>query len=108
VRGGGAFTPPWSWSGVVNFGYLVHWQGGGAEERVVVGKSFEFERCGPSGRGKRESDSDAEPPSLFSWSSGHLPGLSNWASWSQTWGAEWGSESGVVGSMMVSKVQFVS
>jgi len=62
VRGDGAFTPSWSRSGVVSFGYLVPGQCGGAGEGVVRGRSFEFERCGPSGRGKRESDSDAEPP----------------------------------------------
>ena len=87
VKGGGAFTPSWSGSGVVSFGYLVHGQGGGAGEGVVRGRLFEFERCGPSCRGKRESDSVAEPPSLVSRSSGPLPGLSDWVSWSQTWGA---------------------
>ena len=88
LRGGGAFTPSWSRYGVVSFVYLVHGQGGSAGEGVVRGRSFEFGWCGPSGRGKRESDSDAEPPSFVSRSSGHLSGLSDWVSRSQTWGAE--------------------
>jgi len=102
------FTPSWSGSGVVSFEYLVHGQGGGTGEGAVRGRSFEFERCGPSGRGKRESDSDAERPSLVSPSSGYLPGLSDWVSWSQTWGAGWGSGGGAVVDMVVAKVQFVS
>jgi len=90
------------------FRILGAWARWGAGEGGVRGRSFEFERCGPSGRGKRESDSDAEPPSLVSRSSGQLPGLSDWVSWSQTWGAGWGSGGGAVVDMVVAKVQFVS
>jgi len=91
-----------------NFRLLGAWARWGCWRGVVRGRSFEFERCGPSGRGKRDSDSDAEPPSLVSRSSGHLPGISDWISWSQTWGAGWGSGGGAVVDMVVAKVQFVS